>query len=98
MLVSIQAFILVEQPYFNEPAYEAQKGTKEGEQRSFEYNENIRLATVRHAMIEPLRYPMEGFEEVIVSHFTLQKKRLAHQVQQWVQESSEEFRYLLHLN
>lgn len=44
VLVSIQAMILVEQPYFNEPAYEAQRGTKEGELRSSEYNENIRLA------------------------------------------------------
>lgn len=61
MLVSIQGFILVDEPYFNEPAYEAQKGTKEGAMRSAEYNENIRLGTLRHAIIEQLRMPTKGY-------------------------------------
>jgi len=92
VLISIQAFILVEQPYFNEPAYDSQKGTKEGEMRSFEYNENLRLATIRHAMIEPLRFPSEGFEEVVRLHFTIQKARITNQVHQWVKEASETFK------
>jgi ubiquitin-protein ligase len=37
VLVSIQALILVEQPYFNEPSYEAQRGTTEGTMRAAEY-------------------------------------------------------------
>lgn len=37
VLVSIQALILVEQPYFNEPSYEAQRGTPEGTSRAAEY-------------------------------------------------------------
>lgn len=92
VLVSIQALILVEQPYFNEPAYEAQRGTKEGDARSFEYNENIRLGTLRHAMIGQLRNPSPGFEDAIRKHFKLLKNRVLAQVQQWVKESSQVYR------
>lgn len=45
---------------FNEPAYEAQRGTKEGDLRSKDYNELIRLGTLRHAIIGQLRNPSPG--------------------------------------
>ena len=64
MLVSIQSFILVPQPYFNEPGFEQQIGTVTGAASSLEYNWVIRLATVRWAMIENLRHPVVGFKEV----------------------------------
>ena len=40
--MSIQALILVEEPYYNEPSYEMQRGTTEGAIRSHEYNQLIR--------------------------------------------------------
>lgn len=89
VLVSIQAFILVEEPYFNEPAYEAQRGTKEGTSRSAEYNENIWVGTLRHAIIGQLRNPTKGFETVIQSHFRLHKHNLRKQAEQWVLEASD---------
>jgi len=90
VLVSIQALILVDQPYFNEPAYDSQKGTKEGELRSKEYNESIRLSTLRHAILGQLRNPSQGFEEIIKTHFRIQKDRLLNQCEEWRRESSDE--------
>jgi len=92
VLVSIQALILVEHPYYNEPAYEAQRGTKEGDMRSKEYNEVLRLGTLRHAMIGQMRNPSSGFEDVIRTHFRLQKDRVLNQCIQWLNESSIENR------
>lgn len=89
VLVSIQALILVEHPYFNEPAYEAQRGTREGDFRTSEYNENIRLATIRFAMIDVLQHPPHGFEQVVAIHFKLQKLRILKQVAQWAQEATQ---------
>jgi len=90
VLVSIQALILVDQPYFNEPAYDSQKGTKEGELRSNEYNESIRLSTLRHAILGQIKNPSPGFEEIIRTHFKIQKDRLLKQCEEWRKESSEE--------
>eukprot|EP01116_Phalansterium_solitarium_P010607 TRINITY_DN2558_c0_g1_i9.p1 TRINITY_DN2558_c0_g1~~TRINITY_DN2558_c0_g1_i9.p1 ORF type:complete len:504 (+),score=0.67 TRINITY_DN2558_c0_g1_i9:291-1802(+) len=92
VLVSIQGLILIDHPYFNEPAYEAQRGTKEGVLRSAEYNETIRLGTIRYAMTGQLRSPSPGFEDVIKTHFRLQKARVTNLCQEWLAESSESFR------
>ena len=58
------ATIQVSKPYFNEPGYEASAGTPAGEERSRDYNENIRLHTMRHAMRDMLKRPPYGLEEV----------------------------------
>lgn len=92
VLVSIQALILLDEPYYNEPAYEAQRGTKEGDSRSFEYNEPLRLATIRHAMISHIRNPPQGFEQVVNSHFRIQKNRVMNEVERWVSESSDTYK------
>ncbi len=52
--------ILISDPMYNEPGYEGMKGTEEGEARSREYNANLRLMTLRHAMLGPLRNPPIG--------------------------------------
>ena len=38
MLLSIQGMIFIEDPYFNEPAYEGMRGTAEGTASSLKYN------------------------------------------------------------
>ena len=47
LLVSIQAMIFNDQPYYNEPGYELRKDPVAAQQ----YNRNIEALTVRHAMI-----------------------------------------------
>lgn len=56
VLVSIQGLILNARPYFNEPGYETQKGTKEGEESSSTYNEKTfihSLKTMVYSMQRP---------------------------------------------
>jgi baculoviral IAP repeat-containing protein 6 len=52
VLLSIQGLVMVAEPYYLEPSYEAQKGTKEGEDASNIYNEQLQYNTIRYAMIE----------------------------------------------
>ncbi|KAL7570679.1 hypothetical protein ACA910_014950 [Epithemia clementina (nom. ined.)] len=50
VLVSIQGLILVPDPYFNEPGFEAQRNSKLGEQESRRYSLNIRRYTLQYAI------------------------------------------------
>ena len=87
VLVSIQSLILVPQPYFNEPGYESTMGTAEGNDRSAEYNDSTRLNCARFAMLEMLRSPPLGFEEVVRTHFRLRREFIKEQLASWVAES-----------
>ncbi|KAJ3035186.1 hypothetical protein HDV00_004255 [Rhizophlyctis rosea] len=69
VFVSIQALILIEQPIVNEPGYETFAGTNEGKRKSKLYNEEIRLNTLRHAVVGQLRSPPAGCEAFIRQHF-----------------------------
>jgi hypothetical protein len=64
-----------EYPYFNEPGYESQYGTPEGDEnrRTAENGgyERLRVWTVQWAMVDQLRRPSPGFEDVIRKHFLL---------------------------
>ena len=86
VLVSIQSIIMVSKPYFNEPGYAEEEGTAAGEERSREYNENIRLATMRHAMRDILRRPPYGMEAMVKRHFVLLKPLLLRQLARWMSE------------
>ena len=86
VFVSIQALIFVEHPYFNEPSYERWIGTPMGWVSSRVYNENIKPETIRYAMVDMLRKPPKGFEEVIHNHFLLKKKEILHQMKKWERE------------
>ena len=86
VLVSIQSIIMVAKPYFNEPGYATEEGTAAGEERSREYNENVRLATMRFAMRDMLRRPPDGFADVVRTHFTLVRPLLERQCARWMSE------------
>ena len=57
VLMSIQALILVEEPYYNEPGYEEMRGTPEGDREVELYNKDVRQNTMRWAMAEQVMYP-----------------------------------------
>jgi baculoviral IAP repeat-containing protein 6 len=71
VFISIQALIMVEDPYFNEPGYEGQMGTPAGNVASAAYNDTIRVQTLRLAMTGMLRNPPRGFEAVVRTHFAV---------------------------
>lgn len=83
VLVSIQSLIMVEQPYFNEPSYETQMNTKKGIKASNDYNEEIIPHTIKLAMIDMLKSPPKGFEEVVKTHFKLKKEEILNKTLSW---------------
>lgn len=90
VFMSIQSLILVDEPYFNEPGYESSIGTPKGKQDSANYNNKIRMYTMRHAMKNLLNsneYPQ--FTEVIKEHFKNKKDHILKICQKWVDESPE---------
>jgi baculoviral IAP repeat-containing protein 6 len=87
VLVSIQSLILVPEPYFNEPGFEREIGTKMGESRSREYSEPVRENCIRWAMIDQLRRRSPGhveFSDVLELHFRLRSRKIQEVVASWV--------------
>ncbi|XP_020269119.1 putative ubiquitin-conjugating enzyme E2 38 [Asparagus officinalis] len=68
VLVSIQALILNEKPYFNEPGFERAANTNHGEKSSLAYNETAFLYSCR-TMLYSLRRPPKHFEDYVAGHF-----------------------------
>ncbi|CAG7896534.1 unnamed protein product [Brassica rapa] len=68
LLVSIQALILNQKPYFNEPGYEPTKGTVSGEAHSKVYSENVFILSLK-TMVYSMRKPPKHFEEFVHSHY-----------------------------
>jgi len=91
VLVSIQALIFVSEPYYNEPGYERSKGSPWGDTQSRQYNETIRLGTVRWAMVGALQDTKSVFHEVVRTHFLLRKREVLAQVRQWSAEAKESY-------
>ena len=56
VLLSLQALVLNEKPYFNEAGYDKQIGRADGEKNSVSYNENAFLVTCK-SMLYLLRKP-----------------------------------------
>jgi ubiquitin-protein ligase len=86
ILVSIQAMVLVEDPYFNEPNVEQMRGQADGEAASERRNSALRLDTIRWAMIDVLKHPRPGFEGAIRAHFSALRGSLLRQCQAWLKE------------
>ncbi|KQJ82186.1 putative ubiquitin-conjugating enzyme E2 38 isoform X2 [Brachypodium distachyon] len=70
VLVSIQALILNEKPYFNEPGYASSANTASGEKNSVQYNKITFLHSCR-TMLYSLRRPPEHFADLVAGHFRL---------------------------
>merc|ERR1719247_1701647 len=67
VLISIQALILVKQPYFNEPGYETRRGTDEGQRNSRSYNEFARVLALE-AFVAAARRPVLGLVKEMEYH------------------------------
>ena len=92
VLVSIQSAIFgSEFPYFNEPGAEAQFGSAEGElQKRVHRNggyERLRIATIDFAMVDMMKHPPKGFEEIIKVHFQLKREYILGVVNGWLEEA-----------
>lgn len=85
VLISIQAQIFTDHPYFNEPGYEAEMGTALGNKSTAAYNSTIIKYTMKSTMLDlmlnPTLYPQ--FEDVIVNHFKLKKNHIKKMLDGW---------------
>ncbi|KAI3765031.1 hypothetical protein L2E82_15052 [Cichorium intybus] len=69
VLLSLQALVLNQKPYFNEAGYDQQVGSVEGEKNSCSYNENAFLMSCK-SMLYILRKPPKHFEALVEEHFS----------------------------
>uniref|UniRef100_A0A6N2KYN0 E2 ubiquitin-conjugating enzyme n=1 Tax=Salix viminalis TaxID=40686 RepID=A0A6N2KYN0_SALVM len=67
VLLSLQALVLNEKPYFNEAGYDKLIGRAEGEKNSVSYNENAFLMTWK-SMLYLIRQPPKHFEALVEEH------------------------------
>ncbi|KAK8648429.1 hypothetical protein V6N13_129182 [Hibiscus sabdariffa] len=68
VLVSIQALILNQDPYFNEPGWAHHRGTQQGALLSRQYNEDTFILSLK-TMVYSMRRPPKHFEDFVVGHF-----------------------------
>lgn len=87
VLVSLQALVFVPEPYFNEPGYESSIGTPEGTESSKGFNAALVPNTIRLAMLEQMRNPPAGFEEVVRMHFALRRDAILTQARAWLEQA-----------
>ena len=91
VLISIQALILVPDPYFNEPGYENSMGSAAGKKQSEAYNKNIQRMTVQHAILGQLKACLGTaatdstivFRNVMMTHFAIKKRAIVEQLTDW---------------
>ncbi|KAF4654804.1 ubiquitin-conjugating enzyme E2 Ze [Perkinsus olseni] len=92
VLLSIQSLIFVAEPYFNEPGYESFAGTPGGQRASEQYNHVVRKACLRWAMLENMKDPPLGFEEVIRKHFAHRSEAILAQLEEWSKIPNDPFK------
>ncbi|XP_050219122.1 probable ubiquitin-conjugating enzyme E2 25 isoform X2 [Mercurialis annua] len=68
VLVSIQALILNQKPFFNEPGFASMSGSVSGEKRSQQYNESTFMLSLK-TMVYSMRRPPKYFEDFVLGHF-----------------------------
>lgn len=87
VLISIQSIIMSELVYFNEPSCEAEMGKPEGEARNEAYSNIVKYCNMKYAMVEMIKKPSKGFEDVIKRHFYLKKKQILEETATWIEKS-----------
>ncbi|KAL4512083.1 hypothetical protein ABPG72_005085 [Tetrahymena utriculariae] len=88
VLVSLSAIIMNEDIYFNEPGYEGHSGTEDGERKNEAYSNIVRYSNIKYGMIQAIRNPPEGFEDVIKRHFYLKKDEILKECEGWIERST----------
>jgi len=93
VLISIQSLIFVEEPFYNEPGYETQYNSSEGNLISNEENIKYRYYTFRWAILENLKNPPKEFEEIIKIHYYYKKDIILEQIDKWSSLSNDKYIY-----
>ena len=76
VIMSIYSMVFSEDPWYNEPGRERDIDNAKIDTHALEYNKEIQNGTIKYAILNQLKYPEEGFEEVIKIHFTEKKEKV----------------------
>lgn len=87
VFISLQSLIMSDLVYFNEPSFEQEQGTEEGEKRNEGYSNIVKYCNIKYAMIKQMQSPPKGFEDIIRLHFYLKKEEIIKEVKKWVAQS-----------
>ena len=87
VLLSIQSYVLNSLPIQQEPGHESNTTSDFGRLKCARHNADVRLAVLRHGILEPLTTPPLGFEELAETHFRLKAFELEAQVIRWAEEA-----------
>ena len=74
--------------YFNEPGFEGEAGTVEGEKKNEAYSNIVRYCNIKYAMIDAIKNPTKGFETIIRRHFYLKKDEILEECNKWLKYAS----------
>jgi len=74
LMLSIYSMIFTEYPWYNEPGREGGIIHASTNKHSIDYNDELRSGTIKYAIMNQLKYPEEGFEDVIKTHFKLKQE------------------------
>mmetsp|Transcript_41235 Transcript_41235/g.47493 ORF Transcript_41235/g.47493 Transcript_41235/m.47493 type:complete len:828 (+) Transcript_41235:1411-3894(+) len=88
VLLSTQAIIMSEDIYFNEPGFEGEAGTPDGERKNEGYSNIIRYCSTKYAMLEQIKNPPPGFETIIRRHFFLKRDEIMKDLRKWVEDAN----------
>lgn len=93
VLSSILWMILgAEHPYYMEPSYGGWEGTAPQSNHAPEvtqYDEAVYFGTAKWAILEQIKEPPVGFEEVTLAHFRAKKKVIVGCVQGWIDKGTQ---------
>lgn len=93
VLSSILWMILgAEHPYYMEPSYGGWEGTAPTTNHVPEvkvYDEAVYFGTAKWAILETMKDPPKGFEEVVMAHFRAKKRVILNTVQNWSDRGSD---------
>ncbi|KAF1365799.1 hypothetical protein EJ07DRAFT_58385, partial [Lizonia empirigonia] len=83
VLVSLQAMVFCEQPWYNEPGRERSYGSSFSGSAAERYNRRVRELTVRFAMIDWLGEPPVIWADVVEQHFRAHADKILERVIEW---------------
>jgi len=87
VVVSILGLVLNTEPYYNEPGFERERDTPQGQLRSQRYNESVALSCY-HLMLRVLRTPPCDFEGVVREHFRSRRAAILSRAQRLHEDRS----------
>lgn len=84
VLICIQAMILCDDPFCNEPIFLGKKNSPQGQSYILE----VRSLTVRFAMLDLLENPPQLWRELVMQHFRSKKSSILNTIAQWEQQAT----------